>query len=184
MPLDLMNMPIYIPRWLGKNELNLSDHWRAVWVDEDVLPENAPILHAYAVVLCDEKGYAARRAGESNWGSVEGVVNKGEQPEAWAKRAAEEQTGAIGPKPTLMGYFECKATTHNPDFAPGTATVRPIYLVVAKRMKETGRDPAFERRRYPLNEFAKVLRDHYPELNQSMIKSLDRYLIMRSKGEA
>lgn len=181
---DLTNMPVYIPKWLGVNELNIGDEWRAVWVDEDELPPDAPILYAYAVVLCEDKGYAVRRAGANNWGSVEGVVNADEPTVAWAKRAAEQQAGAVSPQPTLIGYFECKATSHNPDFPAGTATVRPIFLVVAKRMKDVGRNAGYERRRFPLNEFARVLRDHYPELNHAILKALDRYLVVQAKGGA
>jgi ADP-ribose pyrophosphatase YjhB (NUDIX family) len=180
---DLNTIAAYKPKWAGVKELNIGNAWRATWVADPELPEGAPVLHAYVVVLCDEKGYVTRRTGTSHWGVAEGAVAAGETPEAFARRAAAEQTGAVAGEPQLLGYFECRATSYNPDFPAGTTTVRPIYLFAARKMQDLGPNANFERRRLPLNEFAKALRASYPELNESITLAVDRYLVQKAKGE-
>jgi hypothetical protein len=180
---DLSAIANYKPRYAGIKELNIGDAWRATWVAADALPEGAPIIHGYVVVLSESKGYVSRRAGTAHWGVAEGAVNAGEAPAAFAKRAAAEQAGATAGSAHLIGFFECRATSYNPDFPAGTTTVRPIFLFAASKMKDLGRASNFERRRLPLNEFAKALRTGYPELNESITMALDRYLVMQAKGE-
>jgi len=181
---DLGAISSYTPRYAGIKELNIGDAWRATWVAAHELPEGAPIIHGYVVVASESKGYVSRRAGTARWGVPEGAVVAGETPEAFAARAAKEQAGAMVGAAHLIGFFECRATSHNADFPVGTTTVRPIFLFTAQKLKDLGRDSNYERRRLPLNEFAKALRQSYPELNQSITMALDRYLVMQAKGEA
>ena len=173
---------VYIPEWAGVKELNIGNAWRAVWAERDALPPLAPVLYGYVVVVCDDKGYVTRSAGDTRWAAAEGAVSADEQPEAFVKRITLEQTGAQAGKPYLMGYFECKATSFNPDFPAGYAAVRPIYLYVAKTMKDIGKGSGFERRRLPLNEFVAALRTGYPELHDHITKTVDRYLVWQAKG--
>lgn len=180
---DLSAIYSYRPRYVGIKELNIGDDWRATWVAATELPEDAPLLHGYAVVLADEKGYVARRTGTARWGVAEGALQAGESALAFAKRIAREQAGVVSADVELIGFFECRATSYNPDFPAGTATVRPIFLVAARKMKDLGKDSPFERRRLPLNEFAKTLRASYPELNESITAAVDRYLVRRARGE-
>jgi hypothetical protein len=175
---------VYIPAPAGVKELNIGDAWRAVWVDSDELPPDAPIIHAYAVVCFEDRGYITREAGTETWNTVEGVVTGGETPAQWLKRAAMEQVGATLGYTELLGYFICRATSHNPDFPAGTTTVRPVYVASAKRMKDLGKGAAWERRRLPLNEFARALRGRYPEIIDQVVKAVDRYVVLRQRGEA
>ena len=170
------------PRWVGTRELNIGNAWRAMWVDDEPIPAEAPVLYGYVVVVSDGKGYATRRAGQTAWRTVEGAAQANEKPEAFAKRVAHEQTGAATGKAVLIGYFECKATSYNPDFPVGTATVRPVYLFVATKMQEIGKESGFERRRLPINEYVRVLRAGYPELQDSLTTALDRYIVQQAKG--
>jgi hypothetical protein len=179
-----MDMNFYQPEWAGAKELNLGDQWRAMWVERDELPPNAPIVFGYVVVIADGKGYLTRRVGEDRWGIVESVVAVSEKPLDFVKRASLERVGASGGTTTLLGYFECKATSHNEQFPAGAATVRPIYLVAAKKLTELGRDSEFERRRLPLNEFVRALRDAYPEIREPILSAVDRYIVMQAKGAA
>jgi len=181
---DVSAIHNYRPRYVGIRELNIGDAWRATWVADEEAPADAPVLHGYVVVVSDEKGYVSRRTGQANWGVAEGAVQAGEKAAAFVKRAAAEQAGATAGKAHPIGYFECRATSHNPDFPVGTTTVRPIYLFVATKMKDLGKDSNYERRRLPLNEFAKALRQGYPELNESITRAVDQYLVLKSRGEA
>lgn len=170
------------PRWAGVRELNIGDAWRAMWVDDEPIPAGAPVLYGYVVVVSDGKGYVTRRAGKPAWGTAEGAAQAGEEPQAFARRLARQQTGAASGRAELVGYFECKATSHNPDFPAGTATVRPVYLFVATKMQEIGKDSGFERRRLPINEFVRALRAGYPELQDSLTGAVDRYMVAQGKS--
>jgi hypothetical protein len=173
----------YEPKWPGVKELNFADQWRARWNDEHELPENAPVYQAYAMVMMGDKGYATRESGASKWGMVEGLV--GDTPiDAWLKAALQEQTGATAGKTELVGYFECKATKLNADFESGEVTVRPFYVVAAKKIDDSPANPRFERRRFPLNEYMVAMRARYPELLDYLSKADERYAIMRARGEA
>jgi hypothetical protein len=173
----------YQPPHVGVRELNLSDAWRARWFDGDGLPGGAQVAYGYAAVFCDEKGYVTRPAGTEPWGIAEGPLEPGEKPLAWVKRAALQQVGASGGQVELLGYLECRATTHNPDFAPGTVTIRPLYMVVAKTVKDIGKSSGYERRRLPLNEFGAAIRNRYPEIVECVVKTLDRYVILARTGQ-
>jgi hypothetical protein len=174
----------YEPKWPGVHELNIGDEWRARWSDADELPGGAPIFYGYALVAVGDKGYVTRRKGEAEYGIAEGTFVEGEQPEAFAARLAAEQVGALEPRVELIGYLDCKATSYNPDFPPGANTVRPIYLVSGKRIEDLGEASPFERRRLPLNEFAKAVRDRHPDLYRYLQKAVDRHTILHLRGEA
>ncbi|MFN0095213.1 MAG: NUDIX domain-containing protein [Dehalococcoidia bacterium] len=179
-----MNGPLpYIPDPLGVRELNISDEWRGRWVEGAALPDGVPVLHGYAVVICDDKGYVTRPAGDARWGVVEGVVAPNETPLAWAKRAAKEQASATAGVVEMLGYLDCRATSHNAAFPVGTPSVRPIYLFAAKTVKELGKASGYERRRLPLNELAALLRSRYPEFEREMSDAVNRYMVLRAKGE-
>jgi hypothetical protein len=171
------------PDPLGVRELNIGDEWRGRWVEGDGLPAGVPALHGYAVVICDEKGYATRPAGSPLWGVVEGALDAGEAPLAWVKRAAKEQAAALPGTVEMLGYLDCRATSFNPSHPPGTPSVRPIFLFAAKTVKELGKGSAFERRRLPLNELAALIRNRYPEFEKEMSGAINRYLVLRSKGQ-
>ena len=179
---DMTNLPR--PVWLAVRELNLSDEWRARWVDNEPIPDDTPIVSAYAVLVCDRKGYVTRAAGTPNWGVVEDVVAPNESGEQWAARACHDQAAATLARTDLIGYLDCRATTHNPTFPVGAATIRPVYLAVAESVNELGKGAAFERRRLPLNEFASAIRTRYPELHEQLSLALNRYLVLQAKGEA
>ena len=174
---------MYRPRPLAVKELNLSDDWRARWIDEQELPENAPVNYAYAVVMMGDKGYVTRGRGTSEWGTVEGTV-KGEAPEAFVKRAVKEQLGATVRSLELLGFLECRATSHNEEFPAGFTTVRTMYMVVAKSIDDLPAGSAYEKRRLPMNEYLMALRGRYPELADYFGQAGQRYAIMRAKGEA
>jgi len=173
----------YLPPPAGVHELNLSDAWRARWFDASELPGGEPVVYGYAAVYCDEKGYVTRLSGTEPWGIAEGPLEPGEKPLAWAKRAALQQVGASVGVVELMGYLECRATTHNPDFAAGAVTIRPLYMVVAKSVKDIGKSSGYERRRLPLNEFGVAIRNRYPEIVDYVVKTLDRYVILTRTGQ-
>lgn len=174
---------IYIPRPLGAKELNLSDDWRGRWIDEQELPANAPVQYAYALVWMGDKGYVTRQRGDAVWGSVEGSVS-GEKPDAFIKRAVKEQAGATIGQMEMIGFFECRATSHNPDFAKDTLSVRPLYLVVAKKVDDLPAGSAYEKRRLPLNEYMRAIRGRYPELADPISDAGQRYAVIRAKGGA
>jgi hypothetical protein len=170
------------PRWVGVKELNLNDEWRAVWVDSDSIPVEAPVVYAYAVVAAEGKGYVTRPVAAAKYGIVETLVELGDDPAKAARDAALAQVGATAATVELMGYFECKATQFNKEYEPGTATVRPIYLIEAKKVRDIGKESGFERRRLPLNEFAVALRNRYPEMLDPLNKTVDLYTVRHVKA--
>lgn len=176
---NLAELAAYEPRWPGVVELNLQDQWRARWVDEQVLPANAPVNYAYAMVVLGEKGYVVRKAGEPTWGMVEGPTGE-ERAQAYIEGQVRAQMGIEAGLVELIGFFECKATRHNREYPQGTLTVRPLYLVVAKEVGDT--PPGFERRRLPLNEFMVALRARYPELDEYLGKAALRHAVLRKEG--
>jgi len=177
---DLMS---YTPRWPAVRELNLNDEWRARWVEEDTLPPGAPVLFAYGAVFCGDRGYAVRPAGSDQpWGALEVAVTLGDDAASAVASAARERTGAEGGQTVLVGFLECKATSHNPDFPAGTLAVRPIYLVAAREMRDLPTGAAWERRRFPIADYLKALRTRYPELDAYFGEAGQRYLVLRAKG--
>ncbi|MBE0611781.1 MAG: hypothetical protein IH609_20535 [Dehalococcoidia bacterium] len=183
MGIDLMNLPAYEPRWPGVLELNLQDQWRARWVDEQELPENAPVSWAYGMVCMGDNGYATRAKGGARWEMIEGPTGD-KQPEAFVKQAAIERMGATAGRMELIGFFECKATRLNTGVKPGTITVRPFYLVVAKKVADLPEGSDYERRRMRMAEFMVAMRARYPEFEDYIGRCASRYAILRAKGEA
>ncbi len=182
---SIRDLASYQPRWPAVIELNLEDQWRARWVEEETLPPGAPVLFAYGVVFHNERGYAVRRAGSDEpWGTLEVSVPFGSDPAQAVSEAARRQLGALPRLTSLVGFLECKATSQNPDFPAGTITVRPVYLVVARALEDLPDDAGWERRRFPLAEFMKVLRRRYPELATYLGEAGQKYLVLRSRGEA
>jgi ADP-ribose pyrophosphatase YjhB (NUDIX family) len=176
-PLELGN---YKPRApIGVVELNIGDQWRAKWLDADELPEDAPVFYAYAVVYSGDKGYVTRpRGSDETWRTVEGHLQPGETPEDFVKRGCYEMTGANIRHVDLLGFLECKATSHNQEFQAGTITVRPIYVAVASSIDDVPDDSGYERRRLRLNEHSRALRVRYPELDEHMLKAAQRYAVL------
>lgn len=181
---SMSDLAAYEPRWPGVVELNIADQWRARFVDEQDLPPNAPVAYAYAVLYMGDKGYVCREEGVERWGTLEGTLEEKERPEAFVKRIAKERMGATVGKLALVGFLECKATSHNTDYEAGAVTVRPIYLAVAKKVGDAPEGSGYERRRLPLNEHFKALRVRYPELDDYFAKAANQYGVMRAKGEA
>lgn len=167
----------------GLLELNLGDTWRARYVEATDLPEGIPAAYGYALVMMDDKGYVVRPKGATKWGTVEGDFNSGEAPAGWLKRALAEQANAVAGDTALIGYLECRATSHNPDFDLGAMTVRPLYRVAARQVKDMPSGAQFERRRLPMNEYTMAIRNHYPEVQAYLIQGIDGYVIRRAKGE-
>lgn len=180
---DLGALAAYEPRWPGVKELNLADEWRARWVDEQVLPENAPVYQFYALVMMGDKGYATRERGQGSWRMVEGPAGP-EGVEAAVRAAVKEHTGATSGLVELIGFLECKATMHNAEFKQGDLTVRPLYVVTAKKVDDLPDGSAYERRRFPMNEYMVAMRARYPELLDYLTMAVSRYAVMRARGEA
>jgi len=179
---DMMNM--YRPRPAFKKELNLNDQWRGRWVDEQELPEYAPVNYAYAFVLMGGKGYVTRpKDGDSHWDTIEGAVEAGENAEKFVRRSAMERMGATVGTLEMIGFFECRATSHNPDYAVGSITVRPLYLVVAKKIDDVPEGSGYARRRLPLNEYMKAMRDRYAEIPEYVGMAGSRYVVLEAKGQ-
>lgn len=176
--------PIYIPKPIGALELNIGDEWRGRFTDADELPENAPVVYAYAVLFMGDKGYVTRPGDAKTWGVIEGPVAEGETPDAWLTRSAMAQAGATLARTDLIGFLDCKATSHNRDYPAGAITVRPIYLAVAETIDDVPDESGYVRRRMPFNEHSKAIRARYPEIEPYITKALDRYMVLRAKGEA
>lgn len=183
MGVDLMSLGAYEPRWPGVVELNLQDQWRARWVDEQALPGNAPVFWAYGMVCMGDYGYATREKGGAKWEMIEGPTGESDS-EAFIKSAALERMGATAGRIELIGFFECKATRHNTEFEQGAITVRPFYLVVAKKVADVPDGSRYERRRMRMAEFMVAMRARYPELEDYIGLCATRYAVLRAKGEA
>jgi hypothetical protein len=176
--------PAYVePRYPGVKELNISDDWRARWETADELPEGPPATHVYGIVVFDGRGYLARPRGAEAWDALTGEVPSGERLEAAVRRLAGAQVGAHVDRVTIVGYMDCRATSSNSAYESGVMTVRPFVVAAAKKVADTTGDPAFERRRMPINEFILALRARYPEFYEQFGLMVDRYLTMRSRGE-
>ena len=182
---SMADLQRYKPRWAGTLELNIGDQWRATWVNEQELPEHAPVFYLYAMVFKGDKAYVTRPEGSSEaWRTVEGDLEPGETVDGALARMAMEQVGATVKRTSLVGFLECKATTHNPDFEAGLVTVRPLYVVVADSVEPIPDGAGYERRRLPLNEHMAAIRKRYPELDQDLAKGAQVYAVMQARGEA
>lgn len=177
---DMNAIAAYEPKWPGVKELNIEDQWRARWVDEQVLPDGAPVHTLYSLLVMGDKGYALREAGGNIWGMIEGRVGD-VAPEAFVKSAAKERAGATLAATALIGFYECRATRHNKDFEQGSTTVRPFYVVVAKSVTDVPPNSGFERRRFPLNEYAVAMRARYPELIDHLPAAFNWYAVYKAK---
>jgi ADP-ribose pyrophosphatase YjhB (NUDIX family) len=165
-------------------ELNIGDEWRGRWVDDEPLPAGVPVLHLYGVLLMDDRGYVVRERGSaSHWATIEGPVGPGEKPETALKRMAKEQANAAPARMEMVGFLDCHATSHNGDYPRDSRSIRPIYLFAAKQVKDLGSAAAFERRRLPMNEYLVAIRNRYPEIDDYLPKAVERYMILRAKGE-
>ena len=173
----------YTPRYNFTRELNFGDHWRALWVEEDELPEGAPVTYAYALVMKGERGYVTRKGDTDQWRAVEIEMEQGDDPEAIVTAECLRQTGATVDKLILPGFFELKATRHNPDHEIGTIRVRALYVAVAKEVDDVPDDSPHRRRRMPINELSKTLKEQYNELDHIWRRALDVYLVRLAKGE-
>lgn len=174
----------YAPRDpAGVVELNINDHWRAKWIAESELPEGAPVFTAYAMVFKGERAYVTREHGEERWSIIEGDLREGETPEDFVTRSAFERTGARVAKTELFGFFECKATSQNPNFPVGTISVQPFYIAAASDVEDVPDESGYERRRLPLNEFNKLIRARYPQSDLYLQQGTQRYTVMLARGE-
>ncbi len=180
-PADLAR---YAPRDpAGVVELNINDHWRAKWIADSELPEHAPVMTAYAMVFRGERAYVTREHGEDRWSIIEGDLGESESAEDFVVRAAFERTGAKVTKTELFGFFECKATSQNPQFPVGTITVQPFYIASASDVEDVPDESGYERRRLPLNEFNKLIRARYPQSDLYLQQGTQRYTVMLARGE-
>jgi hypothetical protein len=178
---DLQAIAAYEPRWPGVKELNLADQWRARWVDEQELPPNAPVHHLYALVVMGDKGYATREKGGNRWEMVDAPVGD-VTVDVLLVQAVKERTGATVGRSELIGFLECRPTRQNTEFKQGDITVRPLYLVVAKKLDDLPAGSNFERRRFPLSEYMVAMRARYPELLDYLGKASGRYALIQAKG--
>lgn len=174
---------VYIPLPPAVTELRLNDQWLARWSDADTLPVGAPVTHVYALLYMDNKGYVFRPRGTERWGTVEGEV-RGERAEQWLKREVPARTGATVSKIALVGFLECRPTKFNEEYPPETIAVRPLYIVVAKKITDVPDDSPYERRRLPLNEHLAAMRNRYPEIRAHMDDAAGRYVKIQVTGEA
>ena len=92
--------------------------------------------------------------------------------------------------PTVLIEIDGVKLVTDPTFDPpggypaGAITVRPIYLAVAATIDDVPDESGYVRRRMPFNEHSKAVRARYPELEPYITKALDRYMVLRAKGEA
>lgn len=178
---DFNNVGIYEPRWPGVKELNLADQWRARWVNEQELPDHAPVHYLYGLLMMGDKGYAVRERGENRWGMLEGLAGN-DSAEQFLKKAAKDRAGATVASAELVGFFECKPTRFNTEFTSDQTTVRPFYVVSAKSVADLPESSGYERRRFPLNEYAVAMRARYPEFMDHLTLAFGRYAVMQAKA--
>ena len=177
---DLGAIARYEPKWPAVKELNLQDQWRARWNETGQLPEHAPVQRVYALLFLADKGYAVRTPGESVWGMIEG------DPEgAPVDKFLKDQAKSLGvtlASTELTGFYECRPTRHNTEYQPDDTVVRPLYILVAKTVKDTPGDSPWERRRFPQNEYAVAMRARYPELLDQLVKAFARYAVIHAQS--
>ena len=182
-----MTMPEYRPpvtwREPGVIEMNIAGQWRARWVEAAELPAGVEVTVVRGIIFADDRGYALRPHGGATWNGIEDELPAGEQPEAFIKRIVKERIGITVGTLVLIGYQACKATSQNTTHREGEITLRPLYLVVGKTVKESPAGSGYERRRWPVNEFGMVMRTRYPEFETRISELLQRYGVGRAKGE-
>lgn len=175
--------PVYIPDPLAVRELNFGDEWRARWVEGEPLPSGVPVEYVYAAVLFEGKGYVCRPKGSDRWDTLEGKPEDG-KPESFIRQGCRARIGAEVRISQLVGFLDCKATSHHPTLEAGAAAVIPFYTVGARRVGTNPKDAEFERRRLPLNEYGVALRQRYPEFVRFFPRVVERYLVLQTQGEA
>lgn len=169
-------------RYRGVVELRLGNDWLARWEQGDELPRGVPVIDVYASVYLGDKGYVFRPRGEEMWGTLNGRPDGDEKPLPYLKSLAK--AGGITPgKVVLIGYFDCKATSHNTEYPAEARAVLPFYAIAAKTAKDVPADSPYERRRLPINEHMAALRQRYQEFEIPLSEAADRYLILRARGE-
>lgn len=173
----------YTTRRSWTRELNFEDQWRARWVGDDELPEDAPVNYAYAVVLRKDKGYVTRNSDDDTWQAVETAMEVGDDPEAMIREAAYQQTGATTAHIFLIGFYEAKATKLNSDFEVGTVRVRALYAIAADEIENVPEESGYRRRRLPINEFQQALKLKYPEMLPHFREAVNVYMIKHTNGE-
>jgi ADP-ribose pyrophosphatase YjhB (NUDIX family) len=173
-----------IPVPKGARELNIGDQWRALYVNAEALPEGLPIIHAYAVVFAGDRGYVTREKGASNWAIVDAPVPHGASLNDAISAAVHEQTGVRVDRTEVTGYLDCKATQFNTDFGQGTRAARAFVIAIAADVEDMPEESGRERRRLRLNEFAANVRKQHAELERPLSDAIDRYMVLRARGEA
>ena len=103
-------------------------------------------------------------------------------PATEVARLAVERHGLTPGLVELIGYFSCKATRHNTEFALGAETVRAVYLVSTKKVSDVPAESTYERRRLTLSEYGVALRSRYPHLELQIPLAAQRYAVMRARG--
>ena len=106
------------------------------------------------------------------------------EPAVEVARLAVARHGLTPGTVELIGYFSCKATRHNTEFALGAETVRALYLVSVKSVADVPAESTYERRRLTLAEYGVALRSRYPHLELQMPIAAQRYAVMRARGQA
>ena len=182
-----MHIPAVRPP--GTVEVKIGDEWRARFnpaTEEygETLPAGAPVTHVWALLYYADKGYLVRSEGETSWDMLVIEGTDIADPAAQVARLAVERHGLTPGKVDLIGYFSCKATRHNTEFALGAETVRALYLVSVKQVSDVPEGSTYERRRLTLSEYGVALRSRYPHLELQMPIAAQRYAVMRARGEA
>lgn len=177
---DLSSLPE--PRWAHLLELNISDQWRARWIKDEDLPAEVPVNHAYGLVYAGDRAYVCRPEGDSRWGTVECQPGTTDPIKA-IKAAAKDQTGATIKSAVLVGFLYCTATSFNADYEAGAPATRPIYVLTASKVDDIPEGSPFERRRLPINEHIKTLRERYPEIHSYLAEAAEKYVVLHARGE-
>ncbi len=169
-------------RYRGVTELRIGNDWLARWENAAELPPGAPVIGVYVAVYLGDKGYVFRPRGEEVWGTLNGCPEGDAKPLPYVKSLAK--AGGITPgKVVLVGYFDCKATSHNKEYPAEARAILPFYAIAAKAAKDVPADSPYERRRLPINEHMAALRQRYSEFEIQFSEAADRYLILRARGE-
>ncbi len=184
MPLGDIPMPA-VPEFHfhGKMEIILEGSWRAVYLEDEPLPNDRPALHGYACVVRGDYGYVTEHDDGDGWRVVEGAIGEDESVEDFVKRAAYEQTGATISHTLPLGYLDCEATSVNEQYENHFRAVRPLYVAVASEIDPVPEKSGYHRRRLPMNQFQGELRKRYPSLHQHFVRGLNQYTILQHTGK-
>ena len=184
MPLgDIPLPPMPETHFHGTVEIILAGNWRAIYVEEDSLPDDAPALYAYACVVRGDYGYVTERDEGAGWQVVEGEIGEDETAEEFVARAAYERTGAKISQTFLIGYLDCEATSYNERYENHFRALRPLYVAVASEVGPVPDGSDYHRRRLRMNEFQNELRKRYPTFHQHFMRGLGQYLVLERTGK-